>query len=126
MTKDHAAIAAAQSQHYHISREVFRETDQQLVKWGVQDHPMGTGPTLTFTHLPVGSHYLHAVDFEEWARDRTDDSAKRGDVTYEKILTEEFAEAIAEDDPVKLEAELIQVAAVAVSMIAASRRARGA
>lgn len=52
--------------------------------------------------------------------------AQKGDLTWEDILTEEFWEALAEagnDD--KLEAELIQVAAVTVGWIECIRRRRG-
>jgi hypothetical protein len=51
-----------------------------------------------------------------------------GSITFEHILTEEWAEAIAEDDPDLLYGELVQVAAVAVQWaekLHQERRRRG-
>ena len=110
--KDYRTLALAQIQHDRICREVFQETNAQLVKWDVQDHPMGTG----------GKGFRIAADE---ARRQTDQAAERGAVTYFDILREEYYEAAAEESGEALENELIQVAAVAVSMVAASRRSRG-
>ena len=67
-------------------------------------------------------HGVSRLDLAEWAKARTDAAAQRGgdgSVTFEHILTEEWAEAMAESDPDALRAELVQVAAVAVQWIEA-------
>lgn len=43
-------------------------------------------------------------------------------LTWRDVLKEEYCEALAESDPVKLEAELTQVAAVAIAWIEDIRR----
>ena len=52
--------------------------------------------------------------------------AQIGQCTWLHILREEVFEAFAEDDPAKLRAELIQVAAVAVQWVEAIDRAEKA
>ena len=54
------------------------------------------------------------LDFERAAiyRDRCNEAARNGTLTYSHILLEEVYEAMEEDDAEKLRAELIQVAAV--------------
>lgn len=127
MPKNYTASARAQSQHYGIAMEVFHETDVQLVKWDVQDHPMGTGPKVrVLGGTEVNLDLRYASELSRIFRQKTEDNAEDGSITYWDILAEEFFEAGAEDDPEALEKELIQVAAVAVSMVAASRRQRGA
>lgn len=84
-----------------VLAEVAAERARQDAKWGEQNHPDGTG--------------------EEWmamarkARAVCDRAAASGAVTWMHILQEEALESFAEADPAKLRAELIQVAAVAVS-----------
>jgi hypothetical protein len=56
------------------------------------------------------------------ARQETDQMAGEGVCTWRDILLEEVAEAFAEDDPGRLRAELIQVAAVATQWVEAIDR----
>lgn len=84
----------------HVLREVFKERLAQDVKWGEQHHPDGTSAATWF-------------DMAQEARKRCDASDRAGTVTWAEILTEEFFEALAEEDPARLRAELIQVSAVA-------------
>jgi hypothetical protein len=93
--------------------EVSRERARQDAKWGEQNHPDGTGPT-----IPT----LNAVDR---ARHECDYAHRNGTGTWRHILAEEVAEAMAESNPARLRAELIQVAAVAVAWVEAVDR-RGA
>lgn len=99
---------------HNVCEEVCDERAQQDAKWGQQNHPDGTG---------TGSG---SAPLAEWARDqaRTRCNAKfaAGRGTWELILAEEFWEAIAETDPTKLRAELIQIAAVAVAWVEAIDR----
>lgn len=84
--------------------DIADERVAQVAKWGVQSWPTGTG----------GAHYEAARDASQA---HTDEAAQRGDVTWTDILLEEVFEALAEADPVKLREELVQVAAVAVSIV---------
>lgn len=88
--------------------EVELERDAQDAKWGEQNWPDGTGPNIPWP-LFVGDGTAAA----NRARERCDGNKAKGILTFRDILTEEVAEAYAESDPVKLRAELIQVAAVA-------------
>lgn len=131
--EDYRAISKAQQQHDLITREVFHETNAQLTKWGVQDHPMGTGPDRRLLrYTDVNLDLRTGKELEHIFRDKTEKVFKQESPfysevgTYWDILLEEVFEAGAEKDPVKMEEELVQVAAVAVSMIATSRRARKA
>ena len=90
-----------------ILDEVAQERRRQNSKWGpIQDIPLGTGPCTPDAY----DFYRPMLD---QARHENDD----GDATFATVLAEEFAEAMLEDDPEKLRAELIQVAAVAVKTI---------
>jgi hypothetical protein len=123
--KDYKARADAQIQHEKICREVFHETDAQLTQWGVQEHetlPKVRPLFATSVNLDIRTGEELAAIF----RSETEHRAKRVDLDYWDVLWEEIFEATAEtSDREKLETELIQSAAVIVSMVAASRRARG-
>lgn len=83
--------------------EIGEERVRQDVKWGEQNHPMGTSGV----HEPTA----------ESAKADCKRAAERGEVTWRHIIEEEFWEAMAEEDPAKLRAELVQLAAVAVAMV---------
>lgn len=88
-----------------VLASVIAERGRQDAKWGEPvDHPDGTGGSVA-----IGA----ALD----AQNNTDRAAAEGRVTWRHILREEVAEAFAETDPVKLRAELVQVAAVAVKWV---------
>lgn len=107
--------------------EVSEERGRQERKWGQQDHPDGTGPWLLLWGMPTTlAGHARARNIERWARDRCQRAPDEGGDTYERILTEKWAEAIAADDPEKLRTELLQVAAVAVAWIEAIDRRRPA
>lgn len=89
-----------------ILAEVRQECRRQVEKWGVQDHPDGTGRTMD-QHLAEVARELCEASFKEY-----------GTGTWRHILLEEVYEALAESDPAKLREELVQVAAVAASWIA--------
>jgi len=79
--------------------EVDAERQRQLAKWGDQKHPDGTG----------GSGALYVAD-----RYRTivDHALDKGTARWRDIVLEEVYEALAESDPARLRAELVQCAAV--------------
>lgn len=82
--------------------DVAVERKRQIEKHGDQSHlPDGTSST-----------YVHQADAH---RDITDRAFKAGRLTWRHILAEEFFEALAETEPAKLRAELVQVAAVCVA-----------
>lgn len=108
--------------------DVRREVSRSIAKHGDQSHiPMGTGPgvhPLEFVEARV-FHNDFAPLLARIATATTDArSFSKGDgtITWRDILTEEVFEAYAESDPVKLRAELVQVAAVAVKMCEAIDR----
>jgi hypothetical protein len=92
-----------------ILGEIQAERDRQDERWGEQNHPDGTGS-------PVQQ------DIARMCRQACQEAAARGEVTWRLISDEEHAEAMAESDPLKLRAELIQDAAVKVAWIAAIDR----
>lgn len=94
---------------YNIYGELIAEREAQDAKFGSQIHlPNGTGS-------PSSSHrWTFDADVQKNVTDFRADAGKLG---WSDILAEEVAEAFAEDDPVKLRAELIQVAAVALAWL---------
>ena len=106
-----------------ILGEVMAERHRQFAKHGEQGHlPDGTGSYALGGLVADERHRYYACGLARWAKARTDAAAQSGgdaSVTFEHIMTEEWAEAMAESDPVKLRAELVQVAAVAVQWIEA-------
>lgn len=79
-----------------ILETVIEERDRAMAKWGVQNHPDGTGGNA-------------ARLLADAAREDTDEAAKNGTLTWKKILLEEVREAFAETDLVALDNELMQV-----------------
>lgn len=94
---------------YGVLAEIAAERRAQDAKWGEQNHPDGTGGT-TMRLLA------------DRKRARTQELAELDEVAWSDILAEEVYEAMAEDDPAKLRAELVQVAAVATAWMEAIDR----
>lgn len=94
-----------------IFDQLSAERRRQHAKFGQQDHKDGTNVRNTL--------------LANEARSRCDRYARLGHLSWTLILEEEVAEALAEEDPVKLREELIQVAAVAISWIEAIDRREG-
>lgn len=92
-----------------VLRDVHVEREAQDRKWGQQSHPDGTGQ-------------YGDKEFADMARSACDEAHRAGRGTWRDILWEELNEALAESEPAKLRAELIQVAAVAVNWIEAIDR----
>lgn len=86
---------------YGVLAEIAIERRAQDAKWGEQNHPDGTSRALA-----------HFATKRRMACQR---AAGEGRVTWRHILDEEIAEVSAEEDPAKLRAELVQVAAVATA-----------
>lgn len=85
---------------------VVGERLRQSEMWGVQKHPDGTGSPAV---ARMAMQLQIACDAGLHADPPT--------VTWADILLEEVAEALAEREPSKLRAELVQVAAVVVQWI---------
>lgn len=92
-----------------VAAEVCAERDRQDARWGLQNHPDGTGSE-------------QDKSCADLARETCDTAFRCGVGNWAQVLTEEFCEAMAESDPDKLRAELIQVAAVAVAWVEAIDR----
>lgn len=73
-------------------------------------------------NLPIKQDYPIYKKMAEVAKGICDDNLRDGKITWLNILEEEFWEVFAEDDPQKQAEELIQVAAVCVSMIECLKR----
>ena len=82
--------------------DVADERNRQDARWGEQNHPDGTGGAVSEALADMAK-----ADYER--------AAATGAMTWELVLWEEVAEALAETDPARLREELIQVAAVAVA-----------
>lgn len=89
--------------------EIEAERLRQEAKWGEQNHPDGTGDVC---------HQAEA----HYRRTRADAAAQAGTLTWKDIALEEVWEALAERDPSKLRAELIQALAVGVAWVEAIDR----
>ena len=97
-----------------IFREIHDERERQDAKWGEQNHLMANPDSL----------WLRKHECSE-ARQSCDNRAARGELTWYDILKEEFCEAFAEDIPKRQREELVQVAAVAISIIECIDRKAG-
>jgi hypothetical protein len=97
--------------------EVAQERGRQEAKWGVQDMPDGTGPR----EVGPGQPYYYST-MAEIAKQACDVARDADDRRMSLVLLEEVFEALAEDDPDALAAELVQVAGVAVKWIQMIRR----
>lgn len=105
-----------------VPAEVAAERKRQNAKWGEQNHPNGTGPDKL--PMPYGSGSWSASVAADRLTLLTNCAAQIGHVTWLHILREEVFEAFAEEDPAKLRAELIQVAAVATQWVEAIDRGK--
>jgi hypothetical protein len=112
---------------YRILLTAADEVASSVATHGDQGHlPDGTGPGKASPFSDPGQDRKQLADSMRF-RTKTASQNEGGDgtITWEHILTEEWAEAIAEDDPVALRAELIQVIAVAVKWVEAIDRRAG-
>lgn len=90
-----------------ILAEVVSELDRQVERWGIQDHPLTTW-------LEPKNWHFAAENMKVMFSTMKENHSNPG---WDLIMMEEVAEAFAETDLEKARAELIQVAAVAISAI---------
>jgi len=100
---------------YTMFHDVVNERERQDRKWGEQNHPMVRPGDL--------GYFERATDGAQAAYEA---AAANGTVAWSDILLEEVYEALSETDVEKQKVELIQVAAVALSMIECLERNSGA
>jgi hypothetical protein len=100
--------------------DTIAEINRQNRKWGEQNHPDGTGPRSYPLHGISG--LFHAETIRDETRELTGYAFNHGFGTWADILREEFFEALAEEDLVRLRTELLQVAGVAIQWAAAVGR----
>jgi hypothetical protein len=107
MRRDRGAGGVEMSRE-RIFREVDSERKRQDAKWGVQNHPVRPedSEAIEYFHQSV-----------KIAKEKCDEHAKDGTLTWWHIVREEIFEAMDETTPEGQRYELIQLAAVAVSMI---------
>lgn len=103
-------IATAPVSIHTVLAEIQIERAEQDAKWGEQSHP------LIGTDNPDSMRKRYETQANHW-KAVNDSRAKNGVSGWDGILLEEALEALAESDPAKARAELVQVAAVAVAMI---------
>lgn len=89
-----------------IAYDIDAERQRQIGKFGAQHHPDGTG----------AEYYVGMAD--EARNDVERFVAQHSGPEWALILLEEVYEALAESDPAKLRAELVQIAAVCSTWIA--------
>ncbi len=99
-----------------VLSEVRAERLRQDEQWGEQNHPDGTGPGFVWSFTGPAEHVRDSV------RATVQHDATLHRTSWRDVLLEEVAESFAEDDPAKLRAELVQVAAVAVQWVQAIDR----
>ena len=88
-----------------IFDEIARERERQTeLHPGTDDAPDGTGGSGRRT-------------WETIARNACDRAAREGRCSFAHVLDEEASEVLAEEDPVKLRSELVQLAAVCVKWV---------
>jgi RecB family exonuclease len=92
-----------------IFEDIAEERAAQDAKFGVQNLPYGTG-----------DEWLQAM--ADVSRTECDEAFAAGRGTFRHVFLEEVYEAMAETDPVKLRAELIQAIAVGVKIVEAIDR----
>jgi hypothetical protein len=87
------------------------ERKRQDAKWGQQNHPNGTSNVL----------YRHDATYAKNTCDRLTAQKK---LTWLSILMEEFYEAAEEENPERLQKELVQIAAVCTAWHEAIERSK--
>lgn len=99
-----------------VLEDVLTERERQVKLHGHNlETPNGTGPDESWL-MPLASEPATVIE-TVFRQDYEDVEAARKKVSWALLLREELAEAMEADTPEKLEEELLQVAAVAVSWV---------
>lgn len=94
----------------HVFADVLDECIRNDSRWGDQ------------SHLPDGTDPIWLETADSYRRDIAERIRQGKDPFWADILAEEFHEALAEQDPERLDAELTQIAAVAIAWKEALRK----
>lgn len=104
-----------------VLADVLAERRRQVARYGHNEAlEDGTGPDVAWL-APV-SHLGASLVEAEFRSFYEDHEESHGEPTWSLLVREELAEAFAESDPERLEAELLQVAALCVSWVETLRR----
>lgn len=107
----------------NVLSEVAQERWAQFNKWNEQNWADGTGPAVyVLNRTDVNLDLRTGTELSGIFRTACERDAGVGRVTWRSILLEEVFEALAEADPAKIRAELIQAVAVGVAWIEAIDR----
>lgn len=87
-----------------VLTDVLQEMKRQIKLFGVQHLPPGTG------------HDIDKILLER-AREDFERAQANGMLSWRDVLREEYHEVLAEQDPVKIREELVQVMAVCASWV---------
>jgi hypothetical protein len=112
-------VHAEGCQTVNVLADVRAERARQFARYGTNENFLdGTGPEVDWLGNVGGADDLTAVEIQEGLRKRYEAyEAEYGVVTFRHLVAEEVAEAFQESSPARLRAELLQVAALAVSWI---------
>ena len=100
-----------------VAIDVLTERVRQIKKWGEQSHPDGTGPNVRpLWNTSINLDLRTGAELAEIFKAQCSGNTPEQD-NWRDILLEEVFEALAEDDPAKLRAELVQVSAVGQAWI---------
>ena len=105
-----------------VLSEVASERAKQDEKWGEQNHPDLYPGSHNYTYYAGVADYWKRKNEERVAVENAKGVPSDRNAAWDGVLLEEVFEALAESDPAKRRAELVQVAAVAVNMIEAIDR----
>lgn len=108
-----------------VLNEIGTERYRQDEKWGEQNHPdiYEDSASRRLYYESMARHWKAKNDARVEAQNAKG-TPKDRNAGWDGILLEEVFEALAEEDPVRLRAELIQVAAVATNWIESIDRRR--
>lgn len=99
-----AAVSEVEQDTQAVLSEVLAERQRQYALFGVQSFPDGTG-----------GPSIQALS--DLVRRACDQAFEQGEGTWLHIFLEEVLEALAEEDPAKIRAELLQAMGVGVQWI---------
>lgn len=105
-----------------VLQAVAQRRVEQVQRYGHNDDLQdGTGPQVRWLRGTLAHRPAHLIETElraEYVKYERD----HGNPTWMHLVREEVAEAFTEDDPAKLEDELLDVAALCVSWVETLRR----
>ena len=107
-----------------VLEEVFEERKRQVARYGHNDDKAdGTGMSVKWlSGTDINLDLRHADETEAAFRTEYDRNGGDEGADWMRLVREEIAEVFAEDDPDKLQAELLQVAALCVSWVESIRK----